>query len=67
MQAGATIVLDGRDRAKLDAAAAALRAEGGRIDILPFDASGPRFLYGEDLHPAENVAKNGGGASLDRY
>jgi gluconate 5-dehydrogenase len=39
MQSGAAIVLNGRDRARLDAAAAELRAEGGQIDILSFDAT----------------------------
>jgi gluconate 5-dehydrogenase len=37
--AGATIVLNGRDRAKLDDAAATLRGAGAAIDILPFDVT----------------------------
>ncbi|MFK7750990.1 MAG: SDR family oxidoreductase [Sedimentitalea sp.] len=38
-QAGAEIVLNGRDRAKLDAAAAALHAEGFAVHMLQFDAT----------------------------
>ncbi len=37
--AGAEIVLNGRDRAKLEAAAATLRAEGHRVLTLAFDAT----------------------------
>ena len=37
--AGASLVLNGRDGAKLDAAARALRAEGARVETLPFDVT----------------------------
>lgn len=37
--AGAAIVLNGRDAAKLEAAAEVLRAEGAVVDTLPFDAT----------------------------
>ena len=37
--AGASIVLNGRDTGKLDAAAAALRETGAAVDVLPFDAT----------------------------
>ncbi|WP_298437238.1 SDR family oxidoreductase [uncultured Jannaschia sp.] len=37
--AGAAIVLNGRDTAKLDAAAATLRETGATVDTLPFDAT----------------------------
>lgn len=39
--AGARIVLNGRDVARLDAAAATLRAEGARIEVAAFDAADP--------------------------
>ncbi|OSP55967.1 SDR family oxidoreductase [Pseudoruegeria sp. SK021] len=39
MQAGAEIVLNGRDSDKLSTAAATLRSEGGVIHELPFDAT----------------------------
>ena len=38
-QAGATVVLNGRDAARLDAAAQALRAEGFNVETLSFDAT----------------------------
>jgi gluconate 5-dehydrogenase len=38
-EAGAAVVLNGRDAGKLDAAAAALRAEGHDVATLPFDAT----------------------------
>ena len=38
-QAGATPVLNGRDPARLDAAAEALRAEGFAVETLPFDVT----------------------------
>ena len=38
-QAGAALVLNGRDRDKLDAAAEALRAEGAEVETLAFDAT----------------------------
>ncbi len=38
-QAGAAVVLNGRDRAKLDAAAATLRGEGLTVDIAGFDVT----------------------------
>ena len=37
--AGASLVLNGRDGARLDAAAKALRAEGARVETLPFDVT----------------------------
>ncbi|RCW82425.1 SDR family oxidoreductase [Paracoccus lutimaris] len=37
--AGASLVLNGRDSAKLDAAARALRAEGAQVETLPFDVT----------------------------
>ncbi len=37
--AGASLVLNGRDGAKLDAAARALRTEGARVETLPFDVT----------------------------
>ena len=37
--AGAAVVLNGRDRAKLDAAAEGLRAEGAEVATLPFDVT----------------------------
>ena len=37
--AGASILLNGRDTVKLDAAAADLRKEGARVDVLAFDAT----------------------------
>ncbi|MCK0119048.1 SDR family oxidoreductase [Loktanella sp. F6476L] len=37
--AGASIVLNGRDTGKLDAAAAALRETGATVDVLSFDAT----------------------------
>lgn len=37
--AGAEIVLNGRDRAKLDAAAETLRGEGAAVTVLPFDVT----------------------------
>ena len=37
--AGAAVVLNGRDRAKLDAAAEGLRAEGADVATLPFDVT----------------------------
>ena len=37
--AGAQVVLNGRDEARLDAAAAALRAEGFAVATLPFDVT----------------------------
>ena len=37
--AGAEVVLNGRDEARLDAAAAALRAEGFAVATLPFDVT----------------------------
>ncbi|PWW04129.1 gluconate 5-dehydrogenase [Hoeflea marina] len=39
MQAGAEIVLNGRDGGKLEVAAAQLRDEGGRVDRLVFDVT----------------------------
>lgn len=38
-QAGARIVLNARDTARLDEAAATLRAEGAEVDTLPFDVT----------------------------
>ncbi len=38
-KAGAEIVLNGRDAAKLDAAAESLRAEGATVHLLPFDVT----------------------------
>jgi gluconate 5-dehydrogenase len=38
-EAGATVVLNGRDRAKLEAAAAALRADGLTVEIAAFDVT----------------------------
>lgn len=38
-EAGARIILNGRDTVKLEAAAATLRAEGAIVDTLPFDAT----------------------------
>ena len=38
-EAGASLVLNGRDKSKLDAAAATLREEGHTVDTLPFDAT----------------------------
>jgi gluconate 5-dehydrogenase len=37
--AGAAVVLNGRDRAKLESAAEALEAEGARVHLLPFDVT----------------------------
>jgi gluconate 5-dehydrogenase len=37
---GAAVVLNGRDTARLDAAAAALRAEGFEVAVAPFDVTG---------------------------
>src|SRR4051812_26323621 len=38
-EAGATVVLNGRDRAKLEAAAAKLRADGLAVEIAAFDVT----------------------------
>ena len=40
-QAGAQIVLNARDAARLEAAAETLRAEGALVDTLPFDVTDP--------------------------
>ena len=40
-EAGAAVVLNGRDAAKLEAAAAGLRAAGRRVDIASFDVTDP--------------------------
>lgn len=65
MQAGAAIVLNGRDGAKLEAAAAVLRAEGGQIDILPFDATDHaavrQAVDGFETHAAIHILVNNAG------
>ena len=38
-EAGAAVVLNGRDEAKLDRAAAALRASGASVDVIAFDVT----------------------------
>lgn len=48
--AGARIVLNGRDAARLDAAASTLRAEGATIEVAAFDAADPSAV-------AEGVAR----------
>jgi len=45
--AGAAVVLNGRDRAKLSAAAAALAGEGILVEVLGFDAT-PRGRAGRN-------------------
>jgi gluconate 5-dehydrogenase len=43
-EAGATVVLNGRKAAKLEAAATALAAEGHRAEIAPFDVTEPEAV-----------------------
>lgn len=43
-QAGARLVLNARDAARLEAAAETLRAEGAVVDTLPFDVTDPKAV-----------------------
>ena len=54
--AGASLVLNGRDGAKLDAAARALRTEGARVETLPFDVTD----HAAARDPPERRARKGG-------
>ena len=64
--AGASIVLNARDAARLDAAANALRAEGAQVDTLPFDVTDAQAVRSaidgyESAHGAIDILVNNAG------
>jgi gluconate 5-dehydrogenase len=65
-QAGATIVLNARNAAKLDEAAAALRAEGATVHAMPFDVTDGKAVteavgrIERDIGPIDILVNNAG-------
>jgi gluconate 5-dehydrogenase len=75
-EAGASIVLNGRDKAKLEAAAEVLRVEGAAVDTLPFDVTNHSAVraavdgYEADHGPIDILVNNAGmqhRAPLDEF
>jgi gluconate 5-dehydrogenase len=65
-QHGAAVVLNGRDAAKLDAAAQGLRSKGRQVDIALFDVTDPAAAragierFEEDIGPIDILVNNAG-------